>query len=101
METAPRPYYTTKAGVESFASTFAAVAATTHTRWHYKSCKPLETPHPQDLTVTRPGVHIQPNTRTLCKHRGLLTPVNRTSRRLLLGNSRACVQEAPARNHPE
>ncbi len=44
---------------------------------------------------------IQPNTRTLCKHRGLLTPVNRPSRRLLLGNSRACVQEAPARNHPE
>ena len=46
----------------------------------------------------RSCVHIQPNTRTLGKHRGLPHMSDRPSRRPLLGNPRICVSEAPARN---
>jgi hypothetical protein len=40
------------------------------------------------------------NTRTLGKHRGLPHLSDRPSRRPLLGNPRASVREAPARNQP-
>ena len=47
----------------------------------------------------RPGMHIQPNTRTLTKHRGLLTHVGKAKHGNALGNPRDCVSEVPASNH--
>ena len=46
----------------------------------------------------RSCVHVEPNTRTLGKHRGLPQLSDRPSRQPLLGNPRICVSEAPARN---
>ncbi|GAB38240.1 hypothetical protein GOSPT_037_00070 [Gordonia sputi NBRC 100414] len=46
----------------------------------------------------RSCVHIESYTRTLCKHRGLPQMSDRPGRRLLLGNPRVFVREAPARN---
>ena len=48
----------------------------------------------------RPCMHIQPNTRTLRKHRGLLTPVGKAEHQNALGNPRDCVSEVPASNPP-
>ena len=46
-----------------------------------------------------PRMHVQPNTRTLCKHRGLLTTVDRPNQGPpSFGNPRTCAREAPARN---
>ena len=47
----------------------------------------------------RPRVHIQPNTRTLGKHRDLLTPVGKAKHGNALGNPRECVSEVPASNY--
>ena len=46
----------------------------------------------------RSCVHVEPNARTLGKHRGLPQLSDRPSRQPLLGNPRICVSEAPARN---
>ena len=47
------------------------------------------TGHPIDRRRRdRPCVHVQPNTRTLCKHRGLPQLSDRPSRQPLLGNPR-------------
>ena len=46
----------------------------------------------------RSGMHIQADTRTLNKHRGLPRMSDRPSRQPLPGNPRSCVSEAPARN---
>jgi hypothetical protein len=46
----------------------------------------------------RSCVNVEPNTRTLGKHRGLPQLLDRPSRQPLLGNPRPFVSEAPARN---
>ncbi|GAF49063.1 hypothetical protein RW1_066_00300 [Rhodococcus wratislaviensis NBRC 100605] len=48
----------------------------------------------------RTGMHIQPNTRTFTKHRGLLTHVGKAEHgNPALGNLRGCVSEVPASNY--
>jgi hypothetical protein len=64
-------------------------------------------PRPEQLTgpavdrrrSDRPRMHIQPDTRTLSKHRGLLTHVGKAKHGNALGNPRDCVSEVPASNH--
>lgn len=46
----------------------------------------------------RPGVHVQPHTRTLGKHRGLPQLSDGPIRQPLIGNPRISESEAPARN---
>ena len=47
----------------------------------------------------RPGMHIQPNARTLTKHRGLLTHVGKAKHGNALDNPRGFVSEVPASNY--
>jgi hypothetical protein len=47
----------------------------------------------------RTGMHVQTNTRTLTKHRGLPRMSDRPSRQPSPSNPRTCVREIPARNH--